>query len=300
MKRQIIVIFIFCSIFLFNPNIVLAHPGRTDSSGCHKCNTNCEKWGLNTGEYHCHSGNNYTNSRGQMFNSAGNLISSNSSLNTNSSSSSNNQGTVSKSILKSSDNTLKNVTIDGENIKVSNEMIYETKKEKIEILVETNNDKATYDISNSSLTVGKNIIVIKVTAENGDVKDYNLVVNRAKLSNNTNIKIIVDDKEINFVLGKANVDVSSDTKDLNYKYELEDANSTVSIDGDKDLKFGENIVNFVVKAEDGSEKKYELTVTKFTKMEEVMGTILGLVAMVGIGYGIYYVVKKERKGLNNN
>lgn len=31
-----------------------AHPGRTDSSGCHSCRTNCEAWGLSYGEYHCH------------------------------------------------------------------------------------------------------------------------------------------------------------------------------------------------------------------------------------------------------
>lgn len=295
MRKRIIVIFIFCSIFLFNPNIVLAHPGRTNSSGCHKCNTNCEKWGLNSGEYHCHSGNTYTNSRGQTFNSDGSLISSNSSSNTNSGSNSNNQTTPSKTNPKSGDNTLKLVTVDGESVEVSDEMSYKTKKEKIEILVETNDNKATYDISNSSLTIGKNTIVIKVTAENGDVKNYNLVVEREKLSNNTNINIIVADEKIIFLLGKAKVNVSSDTKDLIYKYELEDANSTVTIEGDKDLKFGENIVSFTVKAEDGTETKYELTVNRTTKTDETMSVILGLATIGGISYGIYYVVKKRKK-----
>lgn len=72
MKKRTVIAFIFCSIFLFNPNIILAHPGRTDGSGCHKCNTNCAKWGLSSGEYHCHSGNTYTNSKGQTFDSDGN------------------------------------------------------------------------------------------------------------------------------------------------------------------------------------------------------------------------------------
>lgn len=31
-----------------------AHPGGTDSAGCHHCRTNCEDWGLGYGEYHCH------------------------------------------------------------------------------------------------------------------------------------------------------------------------------------------------------------------------------------------------------
>jgi len=35
-------------------NLAFAHPGRTDSSGCHTCRTNCPSWGLSYGEYHCH------------------------------------------------------------------------------------------------------------------------------------------------------------------------------------------------------------------------------------------------------
>lgn len=35
--------------------MVLAHPGRTDSYGCHTCRTNCAKWGLSQNEYHCHA-----------------------------------------------------------------------------------------------------------------------------------------------------------------------------------------------------------------------------------------------------
>jgi hypothetical protein len=40
-------------LFLFTTP-VSAHPGRTDSSGCHTCRTNCSSWGLSNGEYHCH------------------------------------------------------------------------------------------------------------------------------------------------------------------------------------------------------------------------------------------------------
>lgn len=43
-------------IFLLTgfPFVSDAHPGRTDSAGCHTCRTNCPNWGLSTGEYHCH------------------------------------------------------------------------------------------------------------------------------------------------------------------------------------------------------------------------------------------------------
>lgn len=40
---------------LILPIYVYAHPGGTDSSGCHTCKTNCSNWGLSYGEYHCHA-----------------------------------------------------------------------------------------------------------------------------------------------------------------------------------------------------------------------------------------------------
>ena len=51
MKRIIYTLIISALIF---PSISFAHPGRTDSLGCHTCRTNCASWGLSTGEYHCH------------------------------------------------------------------------------------------------------------------------------------------------------------------------------------------------------------------------------------------------------
>ena len=50
-------------------------------------------------------------------------------------------------------------------------MNYKTKNEKINILVETNDSKATSNVDNHSLHVGINTIDIKVTAENGDVNE---------------------------------------------------------------------------------------------------------------------------------
>ncbi len=45
------------SVFLWSLLSVAApaHPGRTDSSRCHSCQTNCSRWELRTGQYHCHN-----------------------------------------------------------------------------------------------------------------------------------------------------------------------------------------------------------------------------------------------------
>lgn len=48
------ILLVACLITAF-PFVVFAHPGRTDSSGCHTCRTNCPNWGLSYDEYHCHN-----------------------------------------------------------------------------------------------------------------------------------------------------------------------------------------------------------------------------------------------------
>ena len=51
---------IFVIEFSIKPILVFAHPGGTDSLGCHTCRTNCSDWGLSYGEYHCHNSTGYS------------------------------------------------------------------------------------------------------------------------------------------------------------------------------------------------------------------------------------------------
>lgn len=53
LKKYLILVTIIGGLLFFN-SFISAHPGRTDSSGCHTCRTNCTSWGLSFGEYHCH------------------------------------------------------------------------------------------------------------------------------------------------------------------------------------------------------------------------------------------------------
>ena len=279
MKFKLICVVLLCFL-LITPNKVEAHPGRTDANGCHYCRTNCAKWGLSDGQYHCHNGGGYNSSSSNSYNptsSYGSTSPSNYSQ---------------PAPPKSSDNTLKSVKIDGEEIVVADRMQYETNKMNVTISVETNDSNATTDIDDGYLVVGENNINITVTAEDGSKKDYILTIKR--LSDNTNIKIKIDGEEIEFVNNKASVMVSSNTKKLDYKYELEDKNAKVEITGDKDLEYGDNIVKFTVTAEDGTEEVYELTVDKSTKAEEVISGVLSVGLIGGAGYGIYHAVKKKK------
>lgn len=290
MKFKLMCMVLLCFL-LITPSKVEAHPGRTDANGCHYCRTNCAEWGLRTGQYHCHNGGG---------SSSGSSSSSNSYNSTNSygtTTPSNSSGAYSQpepqpEPPKSSDNTLKSIKVDGKDIAVADKMQYETNKRSVTISVETTDSKATADVDDGYLVVGENNINITVTAEDGSKKDYVLTIKR--LSDNTNIKIKVDGEEIEFVDNKASVMVSSDTKKLDYKYELEDKNAKVEIIGDKDLEYGDNIVKFTVIAEDGTEEVYELTVEKSTKAEEVTSGVLSIGLIGGAGYGIYYAVKKKK------
>ena len=279
MKFKLICVVLLCFL-LITPSKVEAHPGRTDANGCHYCRTNCADWGLSDGQYHCHNGGGYNSSSSNSYNS------------TSSYSSTSPSNYSQPAPPKSSDNTLKSVKIDGEEIVVADRMQYETNKMNVTISVETNDSNATTDIDDGYLVVGENNINITVTAEDGSKKDYILTIKR--LSDNTNIKIKIDGEEIEFVNNKASVMVSSNTKKLDYKYELEDKNAKVEITGDKDLEYGDNIVKFTVTAEDGTEEVYELTVDKSTKAEEVISGVLSVGLIGGAGYGIYHAVKKKK------
>lgn len=281
-KNKILILLAFVSAFLLLPGNILAHPGRTDSNGCHYCRTNCAKWGLANNEYHCHNGSGTSSKK--KTTSSSNISSKKKTSSTK---------TV---VSKSSDNTLKSVSIDGENVNVDDDMTYSTKKEKVNIAVKLNSSKATYVINNNDdLKVGDNNIVIKVTAENGNVRSYSLLIKREKLSNNTNIKIIVDGNIINFISEKASINVSSDVNSLNYEYELEDKNSSLDVVGNDVLYVGNNKIVFVVTAEDETKKEYKLTVNKSSKSDETISKILGLAMLGGTGYGIYYLVNKPRR-----
>ena len=238
MKFKLICVVLLCFL-LITPNKVEAHPGRTDANGCHYCRTNCAKWGLSDGQYHCHNGGGSNSSSSSSSNS----YNSTSSYGSTSPSNYSQPATP-----KSSDNTLKSIKVDGKDIVVADKMQYETNKTSVTISVETNDSNASADVDDGYLVVGENNINITVTAEDGSKKDYVLVIKR--LSDNTNIKIKVNGEELNFVNDKASVMVSSNTKKLDYKYELEDKNAKVEITGDKNLKYGDNIVKFTVTAED--------------------------------------------------
>lgn len=240
------------------------------------------------------SSNNNSDSGSSSNNSSSSSSNNTSTTKPNSSSSSSTSSSTEKEEIKSNDNTLKNIIIDGKEIDVEDNIDYSTTKEKIIINVTTNDEKAKYEIkNNSTLEIGENKISIEVTAEDGTTKTYNINVKRDKiLSSDTGIKVIINEEEVNFSDNKATVYVSATETNLKIDYTLNDENAKVEMDKIEELKTGDNELKIKVIAEDGTEKEYEIIIHKYTKSEETISTILGLAIIGGMGYGIYYVIKK--------
>lgn len=211
-----------------------------------------------------------------------------------------NQNTTPKEEPKNSDNTLRVILIDGKEIKISDDIKYSTTKEKVKIEATPNDEKATFEIKNNDeLAIGENKVEIEVKAEDGNTKTYSIMITREViLSNDTSIKVTIDDEEVLFENNKATVYVSSSVTSVTIDYKLGNDKSKVEMDKLEKIKTGDNPLKIKVIAEDGTEKKYEITIHKYTKTEDIISTVLTFVMLGGFGYGIYFIIKKGKKLFN--
>lgn len=254
----------------------------------------------------CRSNNNssHNSSSGSSSNnnasSSTNNNSSNNSINnnttTNNNSSSNEEVIIKPEEPKSNDNTLKAILIDGKTIEIEENMSYLTKEEKVDIKVETNDTKATYEIKNNSyLSVGNNEVIIEVKAEDGSIKNYKINIERTAKSSDTGIKVKIDEEEVIFSNYKATINVESSTKSIIFDYTLNDENARAEVDELSEIKTGDNIINIKVIAEDGTEQIYEINIYKYSKTEDAIYTALAFGIIGGTGYGIYRIWKKVKR-----
>lgn len=291
MKKIKKIFFVLFLIILLMGDKVYAHPGRTDSSGCHYCKTNCSSWGLYDSEYHCHNGNTYTNSKGQVYNKDGTLTNtsnnqssssnnsstsnsnsnnsnSSSSPNTNSNSTSSNNKTYTPTItyVKSSISTLSTLKVDDYNIPISDKMnLAITNSMPIIIAIPTSNKASVKINKNEQLEYGNNEVTITVIAEDSTTKEYKL--NIILVSNDSTLKSIkINGKnidisdEMNFSTKDSAVDITATPNNQNAKVVYERKHK---------LNTGENKIVIKVQAEDQiTTKEYMLNI----KREKVLSS----------------------------
>lgn len=350
MKKKFIIVILLIGMM---PSVVLAHPGRTDSNGCHYCRTNCTKYGLSNGQYHCHNGGSSSGSSNSgttitktksndatlkyiiidnnKFDSVDNVKYSTTNENVNievvtndsnaryevknnsnlsigentitidvtaeDGTSKNYNINVTREKILSNDTQIKIITIDSEEFDTIENIQYTTTKEIVFVKVVTNDENAKYEIKkNSNLSIGDNSVIIEVTAEDGTTKEYNINVIREKIpSSDTGITVTIDDEVVSFDNYKSKIYIASSTESIDFDYTLSDENAKVEIDELNKLKTGDNAINIKVIAEDGTKQQYEIILHKCTKSEETITTIFSFGIIGGMGYGIYYCVKKGKQ-----
>lgn len=243
------------------------------------------------------SNNNNSTTDNTTNNGNSNNINNNNNSNTSSNKKEDENNPIKQEEIKSNDNTLKVIVIDGKEVDVSDNINYSTTKEKVNIEVTTTDTKATYEIkNNSTLSIGENKISIEVIAEDGTTKTYNLNINREiVLSSETGINVVINGEEVKFDNYKSTVYVSSSSQTITFDYTLKDKNAKVEMNELSELKSGDNIINIKVIAEDGTEQQYEITIHKYTQVEDTISNIIVFGIFGGIGYGIYYIIKKLNK-----
>ncbi len=192
--------------------------------------------------------------------------------------------------LKSGNNKIKSIVIDGKNVKVKNRVVYTTLKNKVSVNVGLQSRKATAKYNKSiNLKHGINSEEIVVTAENGKKRTYYIDIK--KINNNTNIKEIrVNDELVS--LDDMMYESVSDT--ANIEVTLEDTYAEVKYDDTVKLSPGENEIPIVVIAENGDQKDYKLVV----KYDDSLDGVVGVLMFGGAGAiaaKVYHDKKKKHK-----
>lgn len=198
---------------------------------------------------------------------------------------------------KDSNTKLKKLTID----KISMEFIPEVTEyeyyvdydiSEIKITAESESKKAKIDGNTTQkLIVGRNIIRVTVTAEDGKVRVYEIVVNRDKeekaTKNNKLQKIEIEGQDLKFNADQNTYTVKTSENSLDIKVTLANNNSTYSIKGNNNLVDG-SIIRIKVADEDGNINVYEIKVEKEPKKEEKksnIGLIIIIIVLSLIGVG---------------
>lgn len=285
-KRKKILLGMICVLILY-PSGIQAHPGRTDASGCHTCKTNCAEWGLKAGEYHCHGANpSIQNSTSTNTN----VNSQNTTMNGGQSS------TVSQTPQLSSDTSLNKIIVEDQEIIVNDVMTYKTKEDQVKIQAFPADNKASVQYDKIvSLSLGINEVHLLVTAENGMTKDYILHITREEvLSDNTDVRIWVDGKEVTFINGKSSMIYLSDQDKVDIQYELEDQKSKIKITGNDKIPSGRSSILVEVTAENGKMQTYEIIVERMDTVTLVISGILMLAIVIG-GLWLYDHFKHKGK-----
>ena len=170
----------------------------------------------------------------------------------------------------------------------------------IEITAKTEDSKAKFEIlNNEELSIGENVITIKVVAEDNSEKEYKIIVIRkeenAILSSDSKLKsLIIKDYEIDFNSSVYNYTIKIGKEDkLNITYTPSDSKSNVTVTGNENLENG-SIIEISVVAEDGNVSTYKINIEK-SNSNYVFIIFLVIVLLGGLISLVIILIKSRKK-----
>lgn len=169
-------------------------------------------------------------------------------------------------------------------------------------LVATKDDSSATVLimADANFIVATNTVTIRVTAQNGAVRNYYVYVNRLPVPKSTDndLKTITSDV-IDIAFDKKttvyNLEVAYDVTSLNLQATTNDSNASAVIVGDTDFVVGSNVVTINVTAENGSVKTYTVNVNrqKESKTNYILPIIIGSGVLLG-SVAITFFIKRKK------
>ncbi len=205
----------------------------------------------------------------------------------------------------SNDPTLKTLLVNNNNIPLSDKMEFQTYDESAIIIASPTYQYAKIEYENNKkLNIGNNKITIKITSAGGLTKTYELNIIRKKiLSTNNNIKkITIDGQSYKFKNNTIqDLFITSNHKSLNIKATPEDKTAKITIQGNENLKPGDNTITITCQAENGDKQNYYIKFHKSLAITDIIGTIIGIfILALPIIIIIAIIVHKNKKKYINN
>ena len=253
MKNKLLVL---VCILLLCPSYVKANIMCNDGSVSPSC-ADCHR-GCCSHHGGCASGGSSYSSTSYSNNSSSN--------GTSSYSNSNSYSAPKRVVEKSSDNSIREIKIDGNSIQVSDSMNINLSEKAMSVDVILNDYKANaYYTRYFSLKNGINNYSIKVVAENGAARYYTITINNELLSSDKKFKIYYNDKKLKINDKKKTIEgisVPNRVKRAKLKVILNDSKAKSKIKGNKSLVVGSNKIKIIITAEDKSKNTYEMNIKR--------------------------------------
>ena len=172
----------------------------------------------------------------------------------------------------------------------------------------TNSQKITGEVSNYPLKNGKNNITLTVTDDGATTKTYNIIVEKSDSDKKlllSNLSLSSGTIEFNPNVFEYETKVLYDIQKINVLATPQDITSKVTVEGNENLKIGENIITITLKDNTNSEQIYKVKVNRLNEGETLGDnpnikdiTIKGYNLQFNYDKDLYKLVIGKEKSLN--